>query len=200
MATIKRKPNGKIITKDGNVSCECCGCGGPTSGQNVFEITKQEYDAYKKGGTWSVSTNWVQFESANPNCIANGTGSGSVSELGQGCVHSVNGTANASTTYSGDCFGDITIDYEFGFGITLELGIGYASSTPKYYAAYYAFSNVSDSSLTSSPSGFPANVDFDVDGNNLIAFGNWFPQWDGSFPGYTNNSTATLTATFTPNP
>jgi len=199
MATIKTQ-GGKVITKNGKASCECCGCGGPTSGQNVFEITKQEYDAYKKGGTWNVSSNWVQFESANPNCIANGTGAGSVSATREGCVHTVNGAADASTTYSGDCFGDLTQDYIFGFGITLELGEALLGETKKYYAKYYAFSNVSDSSLTSSPSGFPANVNFNVDGNNLIAFGNWFPGWNDSFQGYTNNSTATLTATFIPNP
>jgi hypothetical protein len=172
-------------------------CGGPKSGQNVFEITKQEYDAYKKGGTWSVSTNWVQFESANPNCIANGTGSGSVSATQSGCAHTVNGKANASTTFSGNCGGNFTTNYTFGFGITLELGEVLSGETKRYYANYYAFSNVSDSSLTSSLRGFPANVNFDVDGNNLIAFGNWSPAWNG-LPNYTNNSTATLTATFSP--
>jgi hypothetical protein len=196
MATIKRR-GGKISLICGKISCKCICCG-PTSGQNVFEITEEEYDSYYKGGTWNVSTNWVQFESANPNCIANGTGAGSKSEFQKGCIHSVNGTANATTTYTGNCFGNRTVEYEFGFGITLELGIGCESSTPKYYAKYYAFSNVSNSSLTSSPRGFPANVDFDVDGNNLIAFGNWFPGWENSYSGYTNNSTATLTATFSP--
>jgi hypothetical protein len=201
MATIAIQ-KGKVVLKDGKVSCECCGCNADfsISDQNVFEITKQEYDAYKKGGTWNISSDWVQFESANPNCIATGSGSGSVSELGQGCVHSVNGTANASTTYSGDCFGDFTTDYTFGFGITLELGEDFSGEAKKYYAKYYAFSNVSDSSLTSSPRGFPANVNFSIDGNNLIAFGNWFPGWENSFSGYTNNSTANLTATFTPSP
>jgi hypothetical protein len=155
--TIKTQ-GGKVITKDGKVSCECCGCGGPTSGQNVFEITKQEYDSYKKGGTWNISSDWVQFESANPNCIANGTGSGSVSATQSGCVHAVNGTANATTVYTGTCFGNRTENYTFGFGITLELGEVLSGETKRYYAKYYAFSNVSNSSLASSPSGYPANV------------------------------------------
>jgi hypothetical protein len=60
MATIKRKPNGKIITKDGKVSCECCdiNCdftvypsGEPNPNNfnfNTFEITKEEYYEYLK--------------------------------------------------------------------------------------------------------------------------------------------------------
>jgi hypothetical protein len=198
MATIKLQ-SGKVITKEGKVSCSCCGevCNGPISGQNVFEITKQEYDAYFSGGTWDVSTTWTQFESANPNCLANGTGDGNISLVQTGCIHNVAGTADASTTYSGNCFGDTTVNYTFGFGITLELGVD-TSNPRKYYAKYYAYSNVSNSSLSSSPTGYPATVNFNVDGNNLIAFGDWGPGWS-SYSGYTNNSTATLTASFSPN-
>jgi hypothetical protein len=202
MATIKTQ-NGKVILKNGKVSCECCDsvltCNGPTSGQNVFEISKEEYIKYSKGGTWNVSTTWAQSESADPNCAVSGTGSGSVSATTNGCIHVVNGTANATTVFTGACDGDFTVNYTFGFGITLELGIDNSGETKRYYAKYYAFSNVSDSSLTSSPRGFPANVNFIVDGNNLIAFGNWFPGWENR-TNYTNNSSIQLTATFIPNP
>lgn len=206
MATIKTK-NGKVLLKNGKASCECCEaiCNGPTSGQNVFEITNKEYNAYFSGGTWNVSTIWTQIESAqpidpdNPNCLSNGSGNGNVSLVQTGCIHNVNGTANATATYSGDCSGNFTDNYTFTFGIALNIGIS-TSNPKKYYAQYYAYSNVSNSSLSSSPSGYPATVNFSVDGNNLIAFGNWFPGWRNPDPNkYTNNSTITLTATFTPN-
>ena len=181
------------------MSCECCDClDGPTEGQNVFEITKEEFRRYFKGGMWEVTTDWVQFESANPDCIANGTGGGSVIEEASGCNHIVSGTADGITTFSGECFGNITVNYTFSFGISIELGVDYSASPTKYFVKYAAFSNVSNSDLTSSPTGYPANVDFTVDGNPLIAFGNWSPGWAG-FSGYSNDSTATLVATFTPN-
>jgi hypothetical protein len=66
MATIKRKQNGKIITKDGKVSCECCEtiCNESflITDRNVFQITRQEYNQYVKGGIWSVSLSEAQSE------------------------------------------------------------------------------------------------------------------------------------------
>jgi hypothetical protein len=68
----------------------------------------------------------------------------------------------------------------------------------KFYAKYIITSNVSNSELTSSPTGYPATVNFSVDGNNLIAFGFWGPSWTG-YPGYQNTSSMTINVTFTPN-
>lgn len=202
--TVKRNGD-RVILKDGRVSCSCCECiyteeewQGVTvsSPANVFEITKEEFNQYFKGGNWQVDTNWTQGElvtSQTPNCVATGTGSGSVNEFAEGCNHFVEGIAAASTTYSGPCSGDIVVDYTFSFFIKLRLGrVG-----SKFYAHYKALSNVSDSDRTSTAANYPSTVTFTVDGNILLAFGIWFPGWE-SYAGYSNNSTSILTATFTP--
>jgi hypothetical protein len=198
--TIKTQ-GGKVITKDGKVSCECCEeecIDGPTSGQNVFEITKSEYTKYFKGGTWEVSTNLITSESADPDCIETGSGSGNVIEEAQGCIHVINGTADASATFIGQCSGDFSVDYNFPFGISVELSVDSSEIPKKYFVKYSAYSNVSNSDLESSPSGYPPTVNFTIDGNLLIAFGDWFPGWDG-LPNYVNDSSVSLNATFTPN-
>jgi hypothetical protein len=70
MATIKLQ-NGKVITKDGKVSCECCSeinCefgyvpffqNGTNFNYNTFEITEEEYNFYTKNraGEYEVSIN-----------------------------------------------------------------------------------------------------------------------------------------------
>lgn len=191
--------DGKVVLNDGKASCTCCGCNEnfSISDQNVFEITKAEHDAYRNGGTWNVNVNWIQNElvtSQTPNCTSNGNDSGSFSVTASGCSQTVSGNTNASTTYTGPCFGNRTVNYSFNSGITVLL----KNENRKYYAKYIVYSNVSNSNLTSSPSGYPPTVNFTVDGNILIAFGNWFPGWT-SYGGYQNTSISTLTATFTPN-
>ena len=197
MATIALQDE-KVILKDGKASCTCCGCreNFSISDQNVFEITKEEHNAYRNGGTWNVSVNWNQNElvtSQSPNCTASSSDSGSFSGIASGCNHFVSGNINAETTYSGPCFGDTTSRYTFGSSVRVLLRF----ENKKYYAKYIVYSNVSNSVLTSSPSGYPPNVNFTVDGNSLMAFGNWNPGW-ASYSGYQNNSSITLTATFSP--
>jgi hypothetical protein len=201
MATIKTQ-NGKVILKNGKVSCECCGeiCDGEfeTTDQNVFQISKEQYNAYASGGIWHVSTTWTQIESADPfedsTITVSGTGSGSVSLFQEGCIHNVSGIAISNITFSED-EESYVVQSEFGFGISLSLKIDNSTDNTKYYAKYIGFSNVSSSELTESPTGYPPNVNFNIDGNNLIAFGDWYPGFS-SFNNYTNNSTATLNATF----
>jgi hypothetical protein len=88
MATIKLQ-NGKVITKDGKVSCECCGgadvdCNESfqITDRNVFQITKEEYNEYVRGGTWSVSLNETQ------------------SEIGKRIIPARNASITGSTSYS----------------------------------------------------------------------------------------------------
>jgi hypothetical protein len=205
MATIKTNTNiqgfKNIILRNGKVSCECCPCRGPTSGYNVFEITKQQYEEYRNGGTWNVSTYWSQYEfvPGDPsNCTAVSIITASTSEQASGCAHSVSAVARGQVTYTGPCSGNITFPNEFAYGISIELGEDSLSMPFKYYVKYSAGSNVSDSNPDISPTGFPPNIEFTVDGNNLIGFGYWRPNWS-VFDGYTNDSKVTLTATFTPN-
>ena len=197
MATIKLQ-NGKVILTNGKASCTCCGCNESFSitDQNVFEITKLEHDAYKKGGTWNINGNWSGNElvtSQTPNCTSTGNSSVSHSQNLSGCSHYIDFQTNASTTYTGPCFGDFTVNYSFGTNFTVLLKY----ENEKFYAKYIITSNVSSSELTSSPTGYPATVNFSVDGNALVAFGNWSPGWSG-YPGYQNTSSVTISATFTP--
>lgn len=193
---------GKVILKDGKASCTCCthsGCNEDfsISDQNVFEITKTEHDAYRNGGTWNVSVNWFETElvtSETPNCTSTGNDSGTFSGTTSGCNHFVFGDINGSATYTGPCFGDFTVNYSFGNSVQVLLKF----ENGKYYAKYVVYSNVSNSELTSSPSGYPQTVNFTVDGNALVAFGDWFPGWM-YYSGYQNTSSITLNATFTPN-
>jgi hypothetical protein len=202
--TIKTQ-DGKVITKDGKVSCDCCNCiyteeewqsATASSPANVFEITKEEFDQYYNGGTWQVDTQWIAREvvtSNTPNCVSDSTDSGSINAFAEGCNHFVEGIVSASVTYSGPCSGDFTAYYTFPFYIKLRIGrVG-----PKLYAHFIALSNVSDSDMTSTTAIYPGTVTFTVDGNSLLAFGTWFPGWEG-YSGYSNNSSITLTATFTP--
>jgi hypothetical protein len=101
MATIKTQ-NGKVILKNGKVSCKCCGiiCNGAfgTTDENVFQISKEEYDAYVKGGTWDVN---VVFNFLNQGSIRYtappawryekqyGSTSQSFTQKASGCIHSV---------------------------------------------------------------------------------------------------------------
>jgi hypothetical protein len=199
MATIKLQ-NGKVITKDGKVSCECCYCNTEfdINSQNVFEITKEEHDSYRKGGVWNFSGNQSLNElvtSQSPNCTSYGYDiiSDSINKPAA-CSYYINFLTNARQTYTGPCFGDSVQEYFFltSFFVYLKY------ENNKFYVKYVILSNVSSSELTSSPTGYPAIVNFSVDGNNLIAFGDWDPSW-ASYSGYQNTSSITISVTFTPN-
>ncbi len=62
MATIKLQ-NGKVILKDGKVSCECCeSCSFDFPPENYFLATIEEYNNWRKGGiaTVSASINFIE--------------------------------------------------------------------------------------------------------------------------------------------
>jgi hypothetical protein len=70
MATIKTQ-GGKVLTKDGKVSCECCvECPSPEENvfndllnKQIFEITKEEYNKIYNGATWDISIEYdASFE------------------------------------------------------------------------------------------------------------------------------------------
>jgi hypothetical protein len=157
--------DGKVVLKDGKVSCSCCDeCDENflITDQNVFEITKAEYDGYRNGGNWSIESSWNQYENYSEDfgsATAVGSGYGIVSGFASGCYHSGFGTMETSTTYSftpeeGDPY-SFTQEGQAQFGISLSL----KKYDGKYYARYTAFSVVSSSIVESSPSGYPAYVD-----------------------------------------
>jgi hypothetical protein len=200
MATIKLQ-NGKVITKNGKASCECCYCNNEfdINSQNVFEITKEEHNAYRRGGVWNISGIQTLNElvpSQTPICTSNGSDPISYSiNKPASCSYDINFSTNARQTYAGPCFGNRV--QEYSFGTTINISLRYINN--KFYVKYIINSNVSSSELTSSSFGYPAVVNFSVDGNQLIAFGNWDPSWR-SYPSYVNTSSITIEAIFTPNP
>jgi hypothetical protein len=179
------------------VSCGCCNpCDGPISGQNVFQITKEEYYAYLRGGTWTLISTWSQYEALDQQ-TSYGNGSASGSGNTEGCFGSVSaeGTANVTYTYDGEIAGQF--DYSIFCSISYWLGRDFVNDL--YFVKLSGTAAGADSDAESSPCGYPASVTITVDGNNLIAFGTWCPPWAGG-AGYTNNSASTLTATYSPNP
>jgi hypothetical protein len=179
------------------VECGCCNpCIGPTSGQNVFQISKQEYDAYLRGGTWSLSSTWSHYEALDDyTSYGNGSASGSATTSGCSGAASVEGTANATYTANGEVYS--SFDHGISCGISYSLGRDFENDI--YFVKLSGSAHVADSDAESSPCGYPASVTITVDGNNLIAFGTWCPGWAYG-DGYTNNSASTLTATYSPNP
>lgn len=197
--TLGRTTEGAIKVKtDGGlraVSCACCDCNGPTSGQNVFQITKEEYEAYLRGGTWYLSSSWSQYEALdNQTSYGNGIASGSGTTRGCSGAVSVEGTANVTYTDNGQISN--SFDYSISCGVSYSLGRDFENDI--YFVQLSGTAHEADSNAEWSPCGYPASVTITVNGNNLIAFGTWCPGWAGD--GYTNNSTSTLTATYTPNP
>jgi hypothetical protein len=217
MATIKLQ-NGKVITKDGKVSCECCETICNESflipDRNVFQITKQEHDQYEKGGTWNCDINFQQRESVStPQCSAIGGASRTFSTYQKGCSHAFEFFANGLVTYSGPCFGNRTDVFFLRTGIRIQLR--YYNN--KYYIKIVCVTSSSSFSVLGSTlvssiedlrndTGYPQN-NYSIDGNNLIVVKRWLPYWapgspTGGYPegGYTNTSSLILSATFTPSP
>jgi hypothetical protein len=198
MSSIKLK-NSKVILKNNKVSCTCCNCNEIFSitDQNVFEITELEYNKYRNGGEWNINGNWSVNElvpSQTPICTGIGNDVILHSQNSSGCSHNINFQTSASVVYTGPCSGDTTVDYSFNTNLNVLLSY----QNNKFYAKYIMNSNVSSSELTSSPTGYPATVNFSVDGNTLVAFGSWGPSWR-SYAGYINTSSMTISATFTQN-
>jgi hypothetical protein len=88
MATIKTQ-GGKVILKNGKVSCECCGGGAPECNPNLIlnqyntiQISEEKYIQIYNGGTWSISTNFTEKviivrPGSTVTCDSDGSGSGS---------------------------------------------------------------------------------------------------------------------------
>jgi hypothetical protein len=89
---IVKTQDGKVVTKDGKVSCECCeaNCSQPilTSNFREFELTALEYNALYAGGV-------LRRDFAS---------SGSLTYVGSTCSISATGTLNETTDYTvGGC-------------------------------------------------------------------------------------------------
>lgn len=163
-------------------------CPGIPSGNNVFQISKSEHDAYENGGTWTLNSSFSESESTADGRTSSGGGSINASGSTSGCSGSVSGSGTANVDY-----GSFTADYTISCDISYQLG----EQNGVYYIALFANAHEASSEVESSPCGYPGNVSLVVDGHSLSGVGLWCPGWDGA-EGYQNTSSSTLTATFTP--
>jgi hypothetical protein len=198
MATIKTQ-NGNVITKNGMVSCDCCDCYNAISGANVFEITKQEYYAYIKGGTWNVSGNVSIQESTSTGNSAVGTGSGSFSRSASGCSASIfsNFTSNIRYIVSNNT------PFNARFRNTYGLEYSLNRNGDKYFVYFCGGTQINEGFWYCNNQTGTGQGTFNaiVDGNVLQLRSAWSPSWwqDGDpLPGYSNSSFSNMTATFTP--
>jgi hypothetical protein len=63
--TVKTQ-GGKVITKGGKVSCECCGgeeCGSPPPFRCVIPITEEQYKSIRRGGSYSINASFSDEQS-----------------------------------------------------------------------------------------------------------------------------------------
>jgi hypothetical protein len=202
MATIKLQ-NGKVITKDGKVSCECCEkeCfSAYYTGLNVFEITKQEFNSYVRGGNWNVEARFNSNTTYNlrPDCVLTQiiTANGETSDFQKGCIHRVDGVGILNATISGaeECSPTRNISMDFGFGIEVQIAQAILNGEIKYIAQYMG-STVYGGTGEPPGTGYPTTVAVTIDGNNLITRGTWNPN--NNYVNFENNSNLTITANFT---
>jgi hypothetical protein len=174
------------------VYCGCCEpCNGPTSGQNVFEISKEKYYAYLRGGTWTLTSAFSETESAADGRSSNGGGSISGSGDTNGCSGYVSAQGTATVTYPPGGPSEYTISCSISYSLSHDV------ENDLYFVKLSGTAHEATSEAESSQCGYPTSVSITVDGENLPAFGTWCPGWQGS-DGYTNTSSSTLTATYTP--
>lgn len=176
----------------------CCACPveAPPSGENWFEITEGEFFDYLNGGTWNLNGSVNQSESTGDGWTSSGSASGSASGHSSGCFHSVSGSFPITITYHDP--GEHTSPFTVNMGLDISLQSYYDSGTDTttYYIVISAYVWVV-SSGSGGGTGYPPSGSITVDGNSLTTHGVWSPDWAGN-PGYTNSSSGTLTATFTP--
>lgn len=193
MATIKLQ-DGKVILKDGKVSCSCCeaDCNElfNITDPNVFEITKQKYDQYFSGGTWqlSISLNVNQSASYTGNQALPATQIGSallqttLSRVRSGCRHLITINQNLGQY-------QVTINYSSGntftssgaMPTTATFEIKLKKIGNKYYVKYITSISI-DTNLSfisglrrgfdvlNKTEKYPTQIQSIVDGNNITIY------------------------------
>lgn len=158
-------------------------------GNNAFEITKEKYDAYVRGGVWTLVSNFSGEESAADGRRMVGSG-GSVNATGftSGTSGAVSGSGTATATYNSGS--------SLSYGVHVRVSYNLSEQGGLYYIELSGWVHEGSSELDYSPCGYPS-VNITVEGRTLVGFGSWCPGWRGAV-GYMNTFASTLTATFSP--
>lgn len=230
MATIKKNGN-FILLKSGKVSCSCCNeCNEFfNNDKNVFQITQEEYLAYKNGGTWQILAQIdVVISGEIPGYVKtdiNASIFSSYSTQIQGCLHEVLQIGQGQYTETNEYFYQDapppqTINRSQGmfYGLTMRLkklgSFYYAKFTPlvlgELQYAGKPFRGFSEY-LNPAENEYPNTISATVNGNSLEIYkrGHEIPFFvpfgaDSEddiiyFTTYSETSSASLVATFTPN-
>lgn len=153
----------------------------------VVEITGAQFAQYVNGGTWDVSVT-ENFSEAYPGSTASGTGSGSEAAAYSGCSGSVDTVSSSSIHYNeGGSEYDNTFDNDYD----LDISVGFSGGR------YYLGISLSGFFTTTGPGTGWGSGTMIVDGHSVPIFSEWSPAWSG-FSGYTNSSTFSIVANFTP--
>jgi hypothetical protein len=112
--------DGKVILKDGNVSCTCCGgvvCPPITSEYNV--ISEEMYNALQAGGSYSATG----YGSEYTGCAFSGTSSGTIASgncgasvgVSGGVTCTIGGVSYNSQIYIGWSIAQVGSEYRFTY-------------------------------------------------------------------------------------
>ena len=195
-----------VTVPAGCLSCCGGGCSGPTSGENVFSITKEEYDAYKAGGTWSIDWSLTIAESwtgpdyengGTTTYTTSGSGSGTVTGSGSGCTHTINQDPTEFSYSYTDEYGYTYTNNDGPVAFSLQLG----QSGSNYYAKFSgSVWNMSSEEPDGGDTTYPPTRTLTADGNSLTTYGLWDPGAlnNDAYTGYSNTSSVSFSATFTP--
>jgi hypothetical protein len=138
MATIKLK-DGNVILKGGKVSCTCCG-GCTIEGNNIFEITEEEYDKFLlEGNSWQINYSH-RIENSTPGTSDYGVVQGSVNaqvflpKREGGSLYGMQ-TISGAGTWSGVRGGN---NFFFNIQVSVIFGYCFGIIDGKYKVKFYA--------------------------------------------------------------
>jgi hypothetical protein len=200
--TLGRTSDNKIKASIGGfphaMSCACCRpCrrnGEPLRGENVFEISKQEYYNYYNGGTWTLNSSFILSETT-ANTVSSGSGSVSGSVYTYGCYGEaevrgsfVASLSDGTATYFSNELIVGSITYRLGFDNGLFLVKFMATAT-----------NVISDGLGDVCGPYPPLRSITVAGRNIPSYSTWCPGWMNTL-NYANHSSVEFTATYNQGP
>jgi hypothetical protein len=191
MAILSAVPVGSEIS-----ACCCDHCvveEDPSEYPNTFEITEEEFNDYYNGGIWAITGDGDYGESLPDGRYLTASGSGSDNIETSGCEQ----LAGSYFPVSGEQVLEVGEDpvpiaYDEPYGITLTL----YKFEDQFFAQFTAYIQQADTDPAST-TGYPPTISLSVDGHTLTGYGHWSPDWAVE-TGYSNTTSVTLTATFTP--
>ena len=165
--TIKTQ-GGKVITKDGTVSCECCGgceCGNLDLA-GAISLTKQQYNTFRLGGDWIM--NAVMNESYQ----FGGDGGCSVDIIDNG-IFSANSCSSVASVVAATC-SDTGADFLFIYYVCEQNGSyfltwgGFGRCSSLFFGSCYSIGYTMDPDGPVGSASQIGELDFTFHGMNFL--------------------------------